>query len=84
MPLTDQQKDDLDHTWPRSRRLHLLSHAEIEEAFSKTLESLVGGHYRICIKSWSDSAEFHTRETINMSAQIEAYTPEKQPDLVIR
>jgi hypothetical protein len=86
MPLTEDQKQKLN----RSRRLHMLSHAEIEEAFAKTLESLVGGHYRVRIAAWASSEAGNppftaAREKIEMSATIEAYDPayERKPDFVV-
>ena len=86
MPLTEDQKRKLDN----SRRLRTLSHAEIEDAIAKTLESLVGGHYRVRITAWKSSEAGNppftaAREKIEMATTIEACNPayEREPDFVV-
>jgi hypothetical protein len=77
MPLTEDQKKKLDENiLPPSQRLHLVSHAEIAEAFARALESLVGGHYSVHIKSWSESSHSILDEKIEMSATIARCWPQ--------
>lgn len=76
MPITEEKRQQLDNRDAEGMlqynpRLHLVSHAEIGEAFARALESLVGGKYAVRIKSWSESTKFHLTETIEMSAEIE-------------
>jgi hypothetical protein len=79
MPLTEEQKHQLDQQFlPGPRRLSLVSHAEIEETIAKALESLVGGHYRVHIKSWAEGQFSNIFEKIETSATIEAYHPEAE------
>ena len=80
MPLTDEQKREFDNDvfgFLRGR-LRGLSHAEIEDAIAKTIESLVGGHYRVHISKWDDvKSTFSPRsEAIDMAINIEAYDPD--------
>jgi hypothetical protein len=76
MPITEEKKQQLDHRDAEGMiqfnpRLHLVSHAEIGDAFARALESLVGGKYAVRIKSWSESTKFHLGETIEMSAVVQ-------------
>jgi hypothetical protein len=80
MPITEEKKQQLanrddEEMVQFNPRLHLLSHAEIAEAFAKALESLVGAPYTVRIKSWSESTQFHLEEMIEMSATIKRITP---------
>jgi hypothetical protein len=77
MPLTEEQKQTLDiGILPRQQRLHLLSHVEIEQEFSKALETLFGGHYSVHIKSWGENGDQIFKEKIEITATISSYTPE--------
>lgn len=80
MPLTEEQKKEFDKDvfGTLRGRLRGLSHAEIEDAIAKTIESLVGGHYRVHISKWDDvKSTFSPRsEAIDMVINIEAYDPD--------
>jgi len=82
MPLTQEEKQILDRDWiSGSKRLHLVSHAEIQKSFSDALTALVGGHYSVDITGWSIAKNhFGILEKIEMSAVITSHFPEKDAD----
>jgi hypothetical protein len=78
MPLTQEQKAKLDiQKFPLPRRLHLLSHDDIEQAFAAALESLFGGHYSVHIKSWIENDKVQVSERVEITAAISSYMSDK-------
>jgi hypothetical protein len=74
MPLTTEQRKQLDSDWIEGRkRLHLVSHAEIENAIADALETLVGGQYRVEITGWTEEKpNYLFGDSIRMTAVVKS------------